>query len=344
MKRPSFNDLQAIGFHLRTPGGMAPRGWIEPGAMDMLAKDAALVTIPNAAVPAELLAYYDPRIIDIVTWPRKAREIAGEVQKGDWTTPYAKFRVNELTGSTQPYSDFGDSRTSGVNYNWIPREQYVFQTLIQYGDFEEAASAAAKIQYSADKQRAAAYVIDVDANLFYLVGVQGRDIYGLLNEPNLYPAIAPLPSGAGGSVLWADKSTQQIYEDVLYLFAELVTQGDGWIDRDTSLTLAISPAAAVQFGKATDYNVSVYEMLGKYFKALKIVTLPELADDSSGQMIRLSADDLAGNPTEELAYSDKIRAGRIVPEVSSFKQKWTSTTYGAIIYYPQAVATMRGIQ
>lgn len=343
-KRPSFNDLQALGFYLHVPGGVAPRGWIDRNSVDTLARDAALVTVPNAAVPAELLAYYDPRIIDIVTRARKAREIASEVQKGDWTTPYAKFRVNELTGSTQPYSDFGQSRTSGVNYNWIPREQYVFQTLIEYGDFEEAVSSAAKIQYAADKQRAAAHVIDVDTNLFYLFGVQGRDIYGLLNEPNLFPAISPLPSGAGGAVLWADKTTQQIYEDILALFEELVTQCDGWVDQNSALTLCISPSAAVLLGKATDFNVSVMDMLNKYFSSLKIVTLPELADETSGESIRMSADDMAGNPTQELAYSDKIRAGRIVPDVSSLRQKWTSTTYGAIIYYPQAVATMRGVR
>lgn len=341
-KRPSFNELQALGFYLHVPGGVAPRGWIDPNSIDTLAQDAALVTIPNAAVPAELLAYYDPRIIDIVTRPRKAREIANEVQKGDWTTPYAKFRVNELTGSTQPYSDFAQSRTSGVNYNWLTREQYVFQTMIEYGDFEEAVSASAKIQYAADKQRAAAHVIDVDTNLFYLFGVQGRDIYGLLNEPNLKPAISPLPGASG--VLWSDKTTLEIYNDILALFESLVEQADGWIDEGSALTLAVSPAAAVQLGKATDFNVSVMDMLKKYFSNLKIVTLPELSDDASGESIRISADDFAGNPSQELAYSDKIRAGRIVPDMSSLRQKWTSTTYGAIIYYPQAVATMRGIR
>lgn len=343
-KRPSFNELQALGFYLHVPGGVPPRSWIDRKEIDTLAHDAALVTVPNSTVPAELLAYYDPRVIDIVTRPRKAREIFNEVQKGDWTTPYAKFKQNELTGSTQPYADFGQSRTSGVNYNWITRQQYVFQTLIEYGDLEEAVSAAAKIQLAADKQRAAAHVIDVDANLFYLLGVQGMDIYGILNNPELPAAIAPLPSGTASSVLWADKNTLQRYNDILALFQQLVIQGDGWIDQDSALTLVISPAASVDLGAATDFNVSVLDMLKKYFSNLKIVTLPEMADDSAGESIMLIADDMAGNPVGELGYSDKIRAGRVVPDVSSFRQKWTSTTYGAIIYYPFAIATMRGVR
>ncbi|MDR2075636.1 MAG: DUF2184 domain-containing protein [Desulfovibrio sp.] len=343
-KRPSFADLQRLGFHFHVPGGIPPRGWIDPREIEILAQDAALVTIPNSAVPAELLAYYDPRAIDVVTRPRKAREIFSEVQKGDWTTPYAKFRVNELTGSTQPYADYGQSRTSGVNYNWLTRQQYVFQTLIEYGDLEEAVSAAARIQLAADKQRAAAHAIDEDANLFYLLGVSGMEIYGILNNPDLLPAIAPINVGSGTPVLeWTGKNTQQIYNDVLALFEQLTIQGDGWIDQSTPLTLVISPAASVFLGRATDYNVSVQDMLGKFFKSLKIVTLPELADETSGQSMLLIADSMAGNPVGELAYSDKIRAGRIVPDVSSFRQKWTSTTYGAIIYYPFAVATMTGI-
>ena len=344
-QRPDFDALQALGFHFHVPGGARPLGWTDdPKAMNELAKDSAGTLVPNSAVPSELLTWYDPRVIEILTRPFKAREIFGEVQKGDWTVPFAKFKVNEMTGSTQPYADYGQAGSAGVNYNWITREQYVFQTLIEYGDFEEAASAVARVQLAADKQRSAAHAIDVDANLFYLFGVQGREIYGILNCPDLPAAIAPLPSGSGGSVLWTAKNTQQIYDDILALFTQLVTQGDGWIDRDSNLTLVISPAASVQLGKATDFNVSVQKMLGEYFRNLKVVTVPEMADDASGESLMLIADDIAGNPAGELAFSDKVRAGRIVPDVSSFRQKWTSTTYGAIVYYPFAIATMRGVK
>ena len=343
MKRPTFSELQRLGFIFQTPGGIPPRNWIERGNMASLAQDAALLTIPNATVPAEFLAYIDPRVIDILTRPMKARNLFSEVQKGDWTTAYAKFRVNEMTGSTQPYADYGQSRTVGVNYNYITREQYIFQTVIEYGDYEEAVSASAKIQLAADKQRAAAHIIDVDSNLFYLRGVMGREIYGVLNNPSLPAAISPLPNGTGSSVLWKDKSTRAIYQDILALFAQLVKQTDGNIDESAPLKLVISPATNVRLGEATDFNISVKDMLNKYFSSLKVETLPEMADDAAGESIMLIADNILGNPTGELAFSEKVRAGRIIPDMSSFRQKWTSTTYGAIIYYPFAVATMRGI-
>lgn len=339
---PTFDEARAMGFVFDAYGNF-PRTWNIKENKTPMAMDAVLATIPNTTVPAEFLAYVDPRVIDIVTRPRKAREIFNEVQKGDWTTPYAKWRVQEMTGSTQPYTDYGQSRTSGVNYNWVTREQYVFQTLIEYGDFEEAVSAGARISLSADKQRAAAYVIEVDSNYFALFGVAERDIYGILNAPNLSAAITPLPSGTGGAVEWTAKTTQEIYNDILALFSQLVEQGMGHFDQTTPMTLVISPAAAVQLGKATDYNKSVQDMLDKYFSSLKIVTLPELADDASGQSILLIADNVEGQTTGELGFSERLRAGRIIPDISSFAQKWTSTTYGAIIYYPFAIAQMRGI-
>jgi hypothetical protein len=342
-KRPSFHQLAHLGFIFQTPNGMPPRDWIDDAALPKLARDAALVTTPNTAIPVEFLAYYDPTVVEILTATRNAREIFSEVKKGDWTTAAARFRATEITGATEPYSDYGSGAASGVNYTWPLREQYVFQTTIQYGDFEEAVSAEARIRLASDKQKSAATILDIDANRFYLLGVQGRDIYGILNSPDLLPAMAPT-TGAGG-LTWDVKTTREIYGDILALFQQLVSQSMGWIDKSSPLTLVVSPASAVQLGKATDFNVSVQDMLDRYFSSLKIVSLPELAveNNPSGELAMLFAKTVAGNPVGELAYSEKVRAGRVIPALSSFSQKWVSTTYGAIIYYPFSVASMRGI-
>lgn len=319
------------------------RDWIVEDNMPRLARDAALVTTPSTTVPAEFLAYIDPRVIDILTAPRKAREIFTEVKKGDWTTSYAKFRAVEFTGATQPYTDYGQSGMSGVNYDWLTREQYLYQTIIQYGDLEQAVTSAAKITLAADKQRSAANTIDIDANRFYLQGVAGRKIYGLLNEPTLSAPMTPAPSGTGDSVEWADKSTQQIYNDIRALFGRLVAQSRGWIDQSTPLVLALSPDLSVELGKATDYNVSVQDMLDKFFRNLAIVTLPELSSATTGETMMMIAREVNGTKTAELGYSEKLRAGRVIPDLSSFSQKWTAGTYGAIVYLPFAVAQMRGM-
>ena len=70
------------------------------GNLDKLAQDA-MVTSANAGVPAVLTAYVDPAVVRILTAPRNAREIFGEVKKGDWTTSAAIFKAVEHTGVTE---------------------------------------------------------------------------------------------------------------------------------------------------------------------------------------------------------------------------------------------------
>ena len=331
---------QAAAFGFIFPGH---RGWITPGNMAQIAQDAALVTMPNAAVPAELAAYIDPKVIEILTSPRKAREIFGEVKKGDWTTPYAKFRSDEMTGSTEAYSDYGQSRTAGVNSNWITREQYLFQTMITYGDLETEVSATAKCYLASAKQQAAARVSDVHANRFYLRGVAGKKIYGVLNDPSLSAPMSPLPSGTSNSPLWANKTTKQRYEDILALFQALVTASHGYVDKDTSIKLVMSPQLAVDLASATDFNVSVQDMLDKYFRKLTIVTVPEMYDASTGETMMMIADEVQGMQTGELGFGEKVRAHRVVADLSSMRQKWSAGTYGALIYLPFAIQQMRGM-
>ena len=332
----SFEQAKQYGFTFPQA-----RAWMM-GDRNALARDAALITTPNSAVPAELLAYIDPTVVEILTSPRRAREIFDEQKKGDWTTSYAKWRMDEYTGKTQPYSDYANGTTSGVNSQWATRQQYLFQTSITYGDLEVAVSGVAKINLAASKQRAAATVIDIDSNKFALLGVSGREIYGILNDPNLPAAITAPATGTGSSRKWEDKTTKLIYEDILKLFSELVSQSDGLIDQSTPLKLCLSPKMSVFLGTATDFNVSVFDMLNKYFSNLTIVTVPELST-VSGETALLLASEVNGTPTGYIGFGEKMMAGRIIPDMSSFHQKFVSTTYGGIILQPFAIASMTGM-
>lgn len=189
------------------------------------------------------------------------------------------------------------------------RVQYVFQTSITYGDFEVDMSSTAKVNLAASKQRAAANVIDIDQNRFYLLGVAGKEIYGILNDPNLPAAITAGATGTGGSTKWADKTTVQIYNDVLALFAQLSEQSSGLIDKDTPLKLCLSPELAVRLGAATDFNVSVLDMLKRYFTRIDIVTVPELHSMTAGETMFLIAPEVNGSdphagPSEKRCVPD----------------------------------------
>lgn len=322
--------------------GSPIRGILANDSIDQLANDAAMVTAANSGVPVEFTSYIDPMVIPILTATHGAREIFGEAKKGDWTTSYARFQTSEITGEVEAYTDYGQGGASDVNPTFPVRTQYIYQTNIRYGDREVDVASRARLQLAADKQRAAATVIDIASNKFALYGVAGLEIYGLLNDPNLPAVVSPL-SKADNKTLWAEKSTKEIYEDVLYLFGKMADRGAGHIDANTELVLATSPATQVQLGKATDFNISARQMLETYFPKIRFVALPELATATSGTSILLVAPTIEGLPTAQIGFSEKFRAMRLIPESSSFHQKFVGSSYGTIIYRPFAIGKMTGV-
>lgn len=322
--------------------GSPIRGILTNDSIDQLANDAAMVTAANSGVPVEFTSYIDPMVIPILTATRGAREIFGEAKKGDWTTSYARFQTSEITGEVEAYTDYGQGGASDVNPTFPVRTQYIYQTNIRYGDREVDVASRARLQLAADKQRAAATVIDIASNKFALYGVAGLEIYGLLNDPNLPAVVSPLPN-ADNKTLWAEKSTKEIYEDVLHLFGKMADRGAGHIDANTELVLATSPATQVQLGKATDFNISARQMLETYFPRIRFVALPELATATSGTSILLVAPTIEGLPTAQIGFSEKFRAMRLIPESSSFHQKFVGSSYGTIIYRPFAIGKMASV-
>ena len=322
--------------------GSPIRGILANDSIDQLANDAAMVTAANSGIPVEFTSYIDPMVIPILTATRGAREIFGEAKKGDWTTSCARFQTSEITGEVEAYTDYGQGGASDVNPTFPVRTQYIYQTNIRYGDREVDVASRARLQLAADKQRAAATVIDIASNKFALYGVAGLEIYGLLNDPNLPAAVSSVPN-ANNKTLWAEKSTKEIYEDVLYLFGKMADRGAGHIDANTELVLATSPATQVQLGKATDFNISARQMLETYFPKIRFVALPELATETGGTSILLVAPTIEELPTAQIGFSEKFRAMRLIPESSSFHQKFVGSSYGTIIYRPFAIGKMQGV-
>lgn len=306
-----------------------------------IAADAAAVTTVNGGVPSVFTSYLDSRVVEILLAARNARKIFPETKKGDWTNDFAVFRTVEAVGTVTPYTDFGNGASADTNITYPTRQQYIGQTTVRYGDLEQERTALAMLDLVAQKQISAATVIDVATNKINLLGVEGMDIYGIINDPNIPAALTP--ASVNGKTAWEDKTTQEVYDDILAMFAQIITASQGRVDQNSDFVLAVAPSSAVQLGKATDYNVSVIDMVKKYAPNVEVVSLPELASTTGGNSAMLIAKTVDGNPTGELGYSEKMRAMRLVPQSSYFEQKFAFGTYGAVIYYPFAIAKMTGV-
>lgn len=327
-------------------------GIVFPGAMDYLpdefrhdyalAMDAAgpLVTVSNSGIPSYLLNYIDPELTRVLTTPMQGAVILGESKKGDWTTLTATFPVVESTGEVSSYGDFNNNGRAGANTNFPQRQSYHYQTMTEWGERELDMAGQAKINWASELNIASALVLNKFQDNSYFFGISGLQNYGLLNDPNLSAPVAPI--SVGGVTLWSGKDGQAVYDDIVKTYGQLVTQTRGLITRRDKLKLCMSPEIEVNLTKTNQYNVNVSDMLAKNFPNLTVETAVQYAT-GSGQLVQLIADSIEGQNVGTAAFTEKMRAHAIVRDTSSFKQKKSQGTWGAVIKVPMAIASMIGV-
>lgn len=309
-----------------------------------LAMDAqpTMVTTGSSGVPAYFTNYVDPELIRVLVTPMKAAEIIGEVKKGDWTTLTAQFPIVESAGETSSYGDYNHNGMTAANVNWVARQSYHYQTHTRWGERELDMYGAARIGYAAELNVASALILNKFQNKSYFYGIAGLQNYGLLNDPSLPAPITPNATGTGSGITWSTKDGQAVYDDIAKLYGQLVSQTKGLLERDSPMTLAMSPTAEVSLTKTNMYNVNVSDLLKKNFPNLTIKTAVEYSTPA-GEMVQLIADRLGEQDTAYAAFTEKMRAHAVVTEESSWKQKKSGGTWGAIIRQPLAIASMLGV-
>ena len=310
-----------------------------------IAMDAAipLITQQNIGVPEMFTTYVDPQVIEILHAPTNAAKIFTHRKIADWKDTESLYTEVEAVGRSEAYSDYGKGTTSDVNLNFPARAVHRLQTFIRVGDLETERAAAVKIELLSKKQQAAARVLRQDTNDIELFGLNGANIYGMLNDPNLPAAIQPGVDGSGHTS-WDDKDAVAIYNDVLAMFGELSKNTAGYVKFDTPMKLAIPPSLSAVIARVTDLGVApVMNMLKGYFPNLTVETIAQLEDVGGVRKAQLSADGVEGMPTGVTGYADLLRTSRVVLEHTSLSQKWMSSTTGSFIYLPLCVASMTGI-
>lgn len=325
------------------------RGYTDPKfAHDVnLAMDAqpGLITVSNAGIPAFLANYMDPEVVRVLVSPMKATEIIGEAKKGDWTTLTAQFQVVESTGEVSSYGDYSNNGQSSANVNWVPRQSYHFQTVTRWGEREMEMAGEARIDFAQNLNIASVLTINKAANKIAFFGVAGLDNYGLLNDPSLPAGITPNASGTSGGTTWSTKDGAAVYGDIQTLYGQLVSQMKGLVERDTKMTLALSPESEVNLTKTNQYNVNVSDQLKKNFPNLRVVSAVEYSAAGTGttELMQLIVDEVDGQKTAFVSFTEKLRAHPVLVKLSSFQQKKSAGSWGSIIRRPIAIASMYGI-
>lgn len=322
-----------------------------------LAMDAqpALVTVPNSGIPAYLTYFMDPDVLRVLTAKNQAVEIVGEKQKGEWTSSALLFPVVERTYEVSSYGDYSSNGRAGINTNFPERQPYLYQTICEYGELEIERAGLAKIGFVAEQKEAAIDGLNKFQNLTYFKGVAGLQNYGMLNDPALYPAIAPIPKANGG-ITWLNgtapnASANEVFEDIQQLVTQLINQSAGNIDVRSEFVLAMSPKSEVAMTFTNTFNVNVSALLKNNFPNLKVQTAIQYGALSAqnpqgsalGELVQLWCPRAAGQESGYASFNMKLRAGVVVRELSAWKQKLSQGTNGFILRQPYSMSTMVGV-
>lgn len=352
--RQILASYERDGFYFPEAKAFLEEDWGNDFALAMDAQPE-LVTTPSSGIPAFLTAIIDPQILRIRQASNNAAMIFEEVRKGTWITESAIFPVVERGGNVTSYGDFENGGATTANANFETRQPYLFQTVCQWGELQLERAGAAKIAWASELQGAAADVLGKFENLIYFKGVQGLQNYGIQTDPNLLPAFAPAPKANGG-LSWLNgnapnATANEIFADIQTGINTLISQSSGNIDTKSEIVLALSPSREGALTATNSFNVNVKALLKDNYPNLRIqnaiqygvVTSQNPQGVASGEMAQFIALRPGGQDTGWLAFNEKLRAHRVVPDMSSFKQKMTSGNYGWIGRQPFAVATMIGI-
>jgi hypothetical protein len=334
------------------------RNWnLALDAMGMDVSAGPLSTDPNAAIPSILTTTIDPEIIRAIFSPLEFGNILSERLAGTWIEDVRMFPIVEQTGEVSSYGDFNANGRAGVNINWPQFQSYLFQTIVRYGEREIERAGLAKISYVSELGLAAADLLNRFQNLTYAFGVQGLQNYGILNNPFLSASLTPATKAAGGTAWFTatgapNATANEVYNDVVALVTKLVAQTNGALDINSPMTLALSPQSQIAMTFANSFGVYVKHLIKEGYPNMRIMAAPQYGQQTTtnpqgfstaGNFMQLIADKLQGQTVVYCAFNEKLRAHKIIAELSAWMQKHTSGTWGTILRIPAAVAGMIGI-
>ena len=369
-----MNRMEAIAAWNEVKDAYAANGLILPGvkmlvpdewknsnaSLAELAMDSAagvLSTEPNSAIPAMLTTAIDPDVIRVVFAPLQMAEImGGERKAGDWLEETRMFPVIEETGEVSSYDDYSNNGRVGINFNYPQFQSYLFQTIIGYGEREVERAGLMRINYVGELQGAAASLLNRFGNLSYAFGIVGLQNYGLLNNPYLSAYLSPSIKAWGGTSWFNNGSpaatANEVYNDILAVVEQMISQTNGAVDMDAPMTLALSPQSQLALKFTNSFGVSVADLLKQGFPNMKVKSAPQYGQQTStntqgyspvGNAFQIVVDKIDNQKVAYPAFNEKLRAHKLIPELSAWKQKMTSGSWGTVLRMPLGCGGMLGV-
>ncbi len=307
---------------------------------------AQLQTTASISTPIQFLQNWLPGIVEIITAKRSIDELVGRTTIGSWEDEQIVQQVLALTGAAQPYQDTTNAPLASWNQTFVDRTVVRFELGLRVGNLEEARAARVRVDSAAQKRTSAALQLEIQRNLVGFFGYNSGNgkTYGFLNDPNL-PAYVNAPNGS-----WATASFAHIQQDILTAFQALRTQSQGRITPNKdAITLALPTSVVDYLATATDFGISVWDWLTKFYPNVRVVDAVQLTGANGGANVLYAyADKVMDSGTD-----DQNTFVQVVPAtfqmlgiqklVKGYEEDYSNATAGILTKRPYAVVRYTGL-
>lgn len=341
-----YEDLNRIGINL-PPREL--RAMIEGcAAMDAL---DPLLTTGSIPTPIQFLQNWLPGFVNIVTGPRKIDEFVGISTSGAWEDEEIVQGVMEVTGTSVPYSDYGNVPLSSWNVNFNTRTVVRFEEGMRVGTLEEARASRMRVNSAASKREGATLALEIERNVVGFYGYNAGDnlTYGFLNDPGL-PNYIVFPNGASpASPHWSGKTFLEITKDIRLMLQGLRTATQDLIDPATAnVTLALATAVVEYLTTTSDFGMSVRNWINSNYPKLRIISAPELnLAHSSENVAILYAENVPDMSSDDgrtwiQVVPSKFRVLGVQQMTKGYEEDYSNATAGVMCKRPYAVIRYYG--
>lgn len=311
-----------------------------------LANDTAMVTTVNNGIPIVLTNVIHPEQVRVLYAPMNSTLLFDDTQVGTRTTQTVTLLQIENKGEVSAYGDFATTGRSSANVNFPQRQQWPFQTVTVWGDMEVEMMAEAKLDWAGEQQISSALTIAKKLNYINFYGVSGLQNYGITNDPNLIATDTPVT--VNGHSTWATKFAAL---DALAIFADfqkavglLMSQSAGLITQNDEIVVGVPPSQMTYLDTPLVYGgATVKSLVASNYPKLKIESIPEFESSGSGNLMYVAAKRIEGKPVGQCMFVEKMRAHGVIRELSSYKEKKSASSLGAIVFRPVGVVQILGI-
>lgn len=319
----------------------------DKGIMRVEDSQFAPLTTPNVGIPQSLLTQLSNRVVEIVLRKRNADKVIGVRNKLlDWEDEELKVPLTETIGQVTPYSDFGMSRNSAVNFNFIRTGNYRFSAKFQVGQLESKQLSKIKIDAYAKKFDAAQTALMIEFNNVAFNGhidssANSYICYGLFNNPDM-------PAYQAVGKTWDTSIWSEVVESIGKGVQDLIEKSGGTVTEDSPIKFSLPPVKlAMLKNMRTDLGISVFDMVKASYPNMEFISAIEMAKAYTGGVdvmyFEATIEEGGTDLTMEQGYSEMSLMGNPVMGDSSVSQKISSGSLGTILYKPIAISRWQGL-